>query len=65
MERAILARLQHKVPHPNKLIYVYCILDGKDGLPVFLALEKVFELARREVIIQILASRGVSGKILS
>ncbi|ROT82640.1 pol [Penaeus vannamei] len=45
MERAILARLQHKVPHPDKNIFAYCkglgtkdnlaaihsTLDGKDG----------------------------------
>ncbi|ROT84526.1 pol [Penaeus vannamei] len=45
MERAILARLKHKVPHPDKNIFAYCkglgtkdnlaaihsTLDGKDG----------------------------------
>jgi len=79
MERAILARLKHKVPHPDKNIFAYCkglgtkdnlaaihsTLDGKDGLAVFLDLEKAFELARREVIVHILTSRGISGKILS
>jgi len=79
MERVILARLKHKVPHPDKNIFAYCkglgtkdnlaaihsTLDGKDGLAVFLDLEKAFELARREVIVHILTSRGISGKILS
>lgn len=39
-------------------------LDGKDGIIIFLDLEKAFELAQREVIISNLISRGITGKLL-
>nr|XP_027223090.1 uncharacterized protein LOC113815226 [Penaeus vannamei] len=50
MERAVLTRLRHLIPHPDRHIYAYYK-------------EKAFELARRDVI-SILASKGITEKIL-
>jgi len=69
MERAILTRLSYYIPHPHQNIYAYTKgLSTKDNqtalkasLPFWTSRKP---LANSKVIISILASRGISGKLL-
>lgn len=78
MERAILARLNYLIPHPHPNIFaytkglstkdnlasIYALIDGNDSVITFLDIEKAFELANGTVILNILASKKVTGNIL-
>lgn len=44
---------------------IHSTLDGHDGIIVFLDLEKAFELAWWDVIISILASKGITGNFIA
>lgn len=49
----------------DNLAAIHNQIDGQDSIIIFLDLRKAFELANRQVIISLLASKGISGKLLS
>lgn len=54
-----------KISTKDNLATIYSITDGTDSIITFLHMEKAFELANSKAIINILASKGISGKLLS
>lgn len=79
MESAVLKRLRSLIPHPHQYTFIYCkglgrqdnlaaihsLMDRKDAVAVFLNLEKAFELANREAMINTFTKRGVIGKLVA